>query len=138
MRAPAPVLCGVMEGGAQARDRCDLSILVPVYNEAESLETLYGEITAACSALEGVRQYELVFVDDGSTDGSSQLLDGFVDRDAHVAVIHFRRNFGKSPALAAGFERVRGQIVLTLDADLQDDPAMIDDFVKRHGTDHGP
>jgi len=120
-----------MEGGAQARDRCDLSILVPVYNEAESLEVLYGEITAACAALADVRRYEIVFVDDGSTDGSSTVLDGFVDRDSHVVVIHFRRNFGKSPALAAGFAQVRGEIVITLDADLQDDPAMIPEFVAR-------
>jgi glycosyltransferase involved in cell wall biosynthesis len=120
-----------MEGGAQARDRCDLSVLVPVYNEAESLEVLYGEITAACSAISGVRRYEIVFVDDGSTDESSKLLDGFVDRDSHVVVIHFRRNFGKSPALAAGFAHVRGEIVITLDADLQDDPAMIPTFVER-------
>jgi glycosyltransferase involved in cell wall biosynthesis len=110
-------------------DAPELSILVPVYNEAESLETLHAEISAACRSLQIT--FEIVFVDDGSTDGSAAALDALADGDPHVAVIHFRRNFGKSPALAAGFEHVRGAIVITMDADLQDDPAMIPEFVAR-------
>jgi glycosyltransferase involved in cell wall biosynthesis len=107
----------------------ELSILVPVYNEVESLAQLHREITEGCRG--AVSDYEILFVDDGSSDGSAAALDALADADARVSVIHLRRNFGKSPALAAGFERVRGEIVITMDADLQDDPAMIPEFVKR-------
>jgi glycosyltransferase involved in cell wall biosynthesis len=113
----------------------ELSILVPVYNEVDSLAQLYDEICKACAGT--VSSFEIVFVNDGSSDGSSEALDGLAERDPRVTVIHLRRNFGKSPALAAGFERVRGEIVITMDADLQDDPAMIPEFVKmiRDGAD---
>jgi glycosyltransferase involved in cell wall biosynthesis len=107
----------------------ELSVLVPVFNEAESLRELHGELGAACAQV--AKSYEVVFVDDGSYDGSAEVLDELAEADAHVVVIHLRRNFGKSPALAAGFEYVRGAIVITLDADLQDDPAMIPAFVER-------
>lgn len=106
-----------------------ISVVVPVFDEVDSLEELYQGITAACEQLG--RGHEIIFIDDGCRDGSDRKLDELASRDARVQVIHFRRNFGKSPALAAGFERVRGEIVLTLDADLQDDPAMIPDFVER-------
>ena len=106
-----------------------ISVVEPVYDEVESLEELYSGITTACEQLG--RGHEIIFIDDGCRDGSDRKLDELAKRDARVQVIHFRRNFGKSPALAAGFERVRGEIVLTLDADLQDDPAMIPDFVER-------
>jgi glycosyltransferase involved in cell wall biosynthesis len=107
----------------------ELSILVPVYNEVDSLAQLYDEICTACAGC--VESFEIVFVNDGSSDGSTAALDGLAGRDARVTVIHLRRNFGKSPALAAGFEQVRGEIVITMDADLQDDPAMIPQFVQR-------
>jgi len=110
-------------------DEVELSILVPVYNEAGSLLQLHQEITTACAAIG--RSYEIVFVDDGSRDDSAAVLDQLADSDPHCFVLHFRRNFGKSPALAAGFEHVRGAIVLTLDADLQDDPALIPIFLER-------
>jgi glycosyltransferase involved in cell wall biosynthesis len=106
----------------------ELSVLVPVYNEVDSLRELHGEIIAAVGQS---LTYEIVFVDDGSSDGTSDVLDEIADLDPNVVVIHLRRNFGKSPALAAGFEQVRGAIVITLDADLQDDPAMIPEFVER-------
>lgn len=106
----------------------DLSVLVPVYNEADSLRELHGEIIAAVGQS---LTYEIVFVDDGSSDGSADVLDEIADLDPNVVVLHLRRNFGKSPALAAGFEHVRGAIVITLDADLQDDPAMIPEFIER-------
>jgi glycosyltransferase involved in cell wall biosynthesis len=106
-----------------------LSIVVPVYNEAASLPELYGRIGEACRSM--ARPFEVVFVDDGSTDGSGALLDRMAEVDERITVIHFRRNFGKSPALAAAFERVVGPIVITMDADLQDDPAMIPAFVER-------
>jgi glycosyltransferase involved in cell wall biosynthesis len=106
-----------------------LSVLVPVFDEVQSLRELHAEITQACQGLD--RSYEIVFVDDGSRDGSAEVLDELTERDSHVVAIHLRRNFGKSPALAAGFENARGAIVVTLDADLQDDPAMIPAFVAR-------
>lgn len=110
-------------------NRPALSVLVPVFNEVESLRQLYNEINSACDGV--VHSHEIVFVDDGSSDGSAQALDDLAKEDARVAVIHLRRNFGKSPALAAGFEYVRGEIVITLDADLQDDPSMIPAFIER-------
>jgi glycosyltransferase involved in cell wall biosynthesis len=109
--------------------RPGISVVVPVFDEVESLEELYQGITTACARLG--RGHEIVFVNDGSRDGSDRKLDELAERDPGVQVIHFRRNFGKSPALAAAFERVRGDIVVTLDADLQDDPAMIPEFVER-------
>ena len=106
-----------------------ISLLIPLYNEVGSIPEMYAQCTAACTAI--ARPYEILFIDDGSRDGSAQALDGLVQQDPRVRVVHFRRNFGKSSALAAGFERVRGQVVLTLDGDLQDDPAMIPDFLAR-------
>jgi glycosyltransferase involved in cell wall biosynthesis len=106
-----------------------ISIVVPAYNEVDSLSELYDQITTSCAAMN--RPYEIVFVNDGSTDGTTELLDGFAERDEKVGVVHLRRNFGKSAALAAGFAHAHGDIVVTVDADLQDDPAMIPDFVAR-------
>nr|MCH9684236.1 glycosyltransferase [Deltaproteobacteria bacterium] len=96
----------------------ELSIVIPVYNEVGSLSQLHEELKAGLDPLE--RPYEILFVNDGSSDGSAEALDALADSDPRLRVVHFRKNFGKSPALNAAFERVRGQIVLTLDADLQD------------------
>lgn len=106
-----------------------VSVVVPVFNEVDSLRELHQQLTQGAKATG--RTYEILFIDDGSRDGSAERLDEIATEDPQVRVVHFRRNFGKSPALAAAFDRVRGQIVLTLDADLQDDPAMIPEFVAR-------
>jgi glycosyltransferase involved in cell wall biosynthesis len=98
----------------------DISVVIPVLNEAESLETLQAKLGAVLAGLG--RSYEIIFVDDGSTDQSPTTLEGLCCGDAHVKVIQFRRNFGKSAALTAGFAEARGQVVVTMDADLQDDP----------------
>ncbi|MDO8690170.1 MAG: glycosyltransferase family 2 protein [Dehalococcoidia bacterium] len=98
-----------------------LSVIVPVYNERESLAPLYEQLE---KALEG-DTYEIIFVNDGSWDGSAQALDTIQAANPRVRVIHFRRNFGKAAALAAGFKLSNGEMVITLDADLQDDPAEI-------------
>ena len=99
-----------------------LSVVIPLYNEADSLRELKAELDRATAALVG--GYEYVFVDDGSTDGSLEVLRNLYAADAaHVRVLSFRRNQGKSAGLAAGFEAARGAFVVTLDADLQDDPA---------------
>src|SRR5208337_1828842 len=104
-----------------------LSIVIPVYNEAESLEALYREICEVAAA----HGYELdvIFVDDGSTDDSWEIIRRLAAADPQVRGIRFRRNFGKAAALSAGFAEVRGEMVMTLDADLQDDPHEIPRFL---------
>ena len=98
-----------------------ISFLIPVLNEQGSLQALHQAITATMDAL--AYPYEILFVDDGSTDQSPAILHDLYERDGdHVRVIQFRRNFGKTAALTAGFSLVRGEIVVTMDADLQDDP----------------
>jgi glycosyltransferase involved in cell wall biosynthesis len=97
------------------------SIVVPVYNEDESLPELIASIGQAMAAFD--ESYEVVFVDDGSTDGSFDRLKSFQQTNDRVRVFSFRRNLGKSPALLCGFQKAAGQYILTMDADLQDDPA---------------
>jgi glycosyltransferase involved in cell wall biosynthesis len=101
--------------------RPELTAVVPAYNEVESLPTLLGELRAALDATG--RRWELVLVDDGSTDGSGELLLSEAARDARLVVLRFEKNAGQSAALAAGLARARGDVVVTLDADLQNDPA---------------
>ena len=100
-----------------------ISVVVPLLNEERSLETLYAEIVAALEQ-EG-HDFEVVFVDDGSTDESLSTLGRLHEEQSNVVVVHLRRNFGKAAALQAGFLEARGDIVVTIDADLQDDPAEI-------------
>lgn len=101
----------------------DVSIVIPVYNEAESLPPLHAELDAALKA--AGRSYEIIAVDDGSRDNSWQVLQQLVKADPHVVAINLRRNFGQTAAFAAGFDQARGAIVITLDADGQNDPADI-------------
>ncbi|MFB0534330.1 MAG: glycosyltransferase family 2 protein [Anaerolineae bacterium] len=100
-----------------------LSIVIPVLNEEANLKPLYSELKEALEALG--RSYEIVFIDDGSTDGSAQVLTELHQADDRVKVVEFRRNFGKTAALTAGFRQSQGQVVVTMDADLQDVPAEI-------------
>jgi glycosyltransferase involved in cell wall biosynthesis len=101
----------------------DLSIVIPLYNEKENVEPLYNQLKAT---LEGAgREYEIIIVDDGSTDGSFDVLKRLHEDDECLKVIRFRRNFGQTAAFAAGFDRSQGQVVITMDADLQNDPADI-------------
>ncbi len=106
-----------------------LSLVVPVFNERESLAPLFAEIAAVANQMADWR-FEVVFVDDGSTDGSWQEVRQLAEADGRVRGVRFRRNFGKAAALSAGFTEATGEIVLTLDADLQDDPAEIPRFVE--------
>ncbi len=106
-----------------------LSIVIPIYNEVESLVELHREIDQVAEQ-EGY-EIELIFVDDGSTDGSWQVVEQLVAQDERVRGIRFRRNFGKAAALDAGFGAARGEVVLTLDADLQDDPHEIPRFLEK-------
>jgi glycosyltransferase involved in cell wall biosynthesis len=105
-----------------------ISIVIPVFNEEESLAILHGEI-AQVAERDGL-DYEVVFVDDGSRDASWQRIAELAGKCPCVHGIRFRRNFGKAAALSAGFTAARGDIVMTLDADLQDDPAEIPNFLQ--------
>ncbi|HEY3346799.1 MAG TPA: glycosyltransferase family 2 protein [Nitrospirota bacterium] len=105
-----------------------VSAVVPLYNEEESLRELYLRLTGV---LAGMGEYELLFVDDGSTDRSLAILEELHEKDPeHVSVFSFRRNYGKSAALATGFKHASGDFIVTLDADLQDDPAEIPRLVE--------
>lgn len=104
-----------------------LSLVIPVLNEEESLEPLYREIVAVGQTLD--RLWEIVFIDDGSSDTSWNVITRLATQDPRIRGIRFRRNFGKAAALAAGFKAARGDLVMTLDADLQDDPNEIPKFV---------
>ncbi|MFO7662540.1 MAG: glycosyltransferase family 2 protein [Chloroflexota bacterium] len=99
----------------------DLSLVIPVYNEVENLRPLAGEIR---SALHGLN-YEAIFIDDGSRDGSFACLVDLAAEDDHIVAIRFRRNYGQTAAFAAGFDHARGKVIVTLDADRQNDPADI-------------
>jgi len=101
----------------------ELSIVIPVFNERESLEELFQELKGVLNALG--RSYEIIFVDDGSTDGSTEMLKGLAQEDRHTRAVLLRRNFGQSAAMSAGFDLAQGRIFITLDADLQNDPGDI-------------
>jgi glycosyltransferase involved in cell wall biosynthesis len=98
----------------------EISIVVPLYNEAESLPELHNWIVRVLTAQQ--LSYEVVFVDDGSKDDSWEVIEGLKEKDPCVRAIKFQRNYGKSAALHTGFEAVKGRVVVTMDADLQDSP----------------
>jgi glycosyltransferase involved in cell wall biosynthesis len=100
-----------------------LSIVIPLYNERESLAELHERIVKVVRSMNA--SYEIVFIDDGSTDGSAGALRDIAERDPNVRVVRFLANRGKAAALQAGFDDADGDIVVTMDADLQDDPAEI-------------
>jgi len=107
----------------------EISVVVPFLDEEGSLDELHRKLT---TVLEGAgKSFELVFVDDGSRDRSGAIADALAERDPRVGVVHFRRNFGKAAALDAGFRRARGNVVFTMDADLQDDPEEIPHFLAK-------
>ncbi len=103
------------------------SLVIPVYNEADSLLELYQEIISVAKS--GGDDIEIIFIDDGSTDSSWPLIQSLSEEDNRIRGIKFRRNFGKAAALDAGFQRATGKYVITLDADLQDDPHEIPEFL---------
>jgi glycosyltransferase involved in cell wall biosynthesis len=107
----------------------ELSVVIPIYNEAENLEPLHRELTAALA--NWGRSYELILIDDGSRDGSFEVLKTLQTADPHVRVIQFRRNFGQTAAFAAGFAHARGRVIATSDGDLQNDPKDIPQMVRR-------
>lgn len=108
------------------------SVVIPVFNECESLRQLLAELEAV--AAENGYDHEIIFVDDGSTDGSWEIIESLAAEHPHVRGICLRRNFGKAAALSAGFTAARGDFVFTMDADLQDNPAEIPNFLQRMTT----
>ena len=114
----------------------DVSVLVPLFNEAESLPSLHAWIVRVMK--EHALSYEIVFVNDGSNDDSWQVIQSLREQDEHVKGICFRRNYGKSAALHCGFQMVQGDVVITMDADLQDSPDEIPELyrmIKEDGYD---
>lgn len=107
---------------ARKRSRA-LSIVVPIFDEKENIAPLYDKVREAMDAL-GF-PWELVLVDDGSRDGSSELLDKVAEEDSRVTVVHFTRNYGQTAAMMAGMDHARGDIIVPMDGDLQNDPADI-------------
>jgi len=99
---------------------CDLSVVVPIHNEQENVEPLYAELNEVLSGM-GI-SYEMVFVDDGSTDGSLERLRAASRDDPHATIIELRRNFGQTAAMAAGFDHAGGRIIVPMDGDMQNDP----------------
>jgi glycosyltransferase involved in cell wall biosynthesis len=105
------------------------SVVVPLFNEQENVPQLYVKIIDAMDATGG--SYEIVFVDDGSKDGTFRLLSEISADDARVVVVRLRRNFGQTPALKAGFDHCRGEIIISMDGDLQHDPGEIPRFIEK-------
>jgi glycosyltransferase involved in cell wall biosynthesis len=115
-------------------DRPKLSVIVPFYNEEESIRPLHAAIVAALDPLNIA--YEMVFVDDGSRDATAQIAAELVGVDGRVRVVKFRRNYGQTPAMAAGIEHAKGEILVTMDGDLQNDPADIGLFLAKMDEGH--
>jgi len=110
-------------------DDAVISVVLPVYNEAASLDPLHAELDEV--AKERGYRFQIIFVDDGSTDRSWEIITQIAESDPRVMGIRLRRNFGKAAALSAGFDAAEGELVMTLDADLQDDPAEIANFLAK-------
>ncbi|MBN2501897.1 MAG: glycosyltransferase [Anaerolineales bacterium] len=106
-----------------------LSIVIPAYNEEGSLQELHAKLVESLTEIG--QEYEIIFVDDGSSDGTFSALEKLHTTDPNVKVIRFRRNFGKAAALTAGFRAAQGEIIVTMDADLQDDPVEIPRFLEK-------
>jgi glycosyltransferase involved in cell wall biosynthesis len=109
-----------------------LSFVIPVYNEDQSLKQLYSEIIENT----GNRKYEIIFVDDGSIDNSFEIMQELAKEDKNVRIIRFRKNFGKAAGLQSGFDAITGDIIFTMDADLQDDASEIPNFIKKLEEDY--
>ncbi len=108
-----------------------ITLLVPVYNEEENLPVLYGECVEAMAGVQS--QWELLLVDDGSSDASLQVLKDLAAKDQRVCYVSFAKNCGQSAAFAAGFQMARGEVSVTMDADLQNDPADIPAMLELYG-----
>ncbi len=108
-----------------------ISIVVPLFNEEESLEAFCNELIMELRKID--KNYEIIFIDDGSTDGSLKILKGIEEKDKNVKVYSFRKNSGKAEALTLGFQKVKGDYAVTLDADLQDKPKEMGKLLEEMG-----
>jgi undecaprenyl-phosphate 4-deoxy-4-formamido-L-arabinose transferase len=111
------------------KDRVDVSVLVPILNEEETLQELNARLVTTLESME--KNYEIIYINDGSTDNSQGLLEGFHLTDDRIKVIEFNRNYGQHMALFAGFERALGETVVTIDGDLQNPPEEIPRLVEK-------
>ena len=108
----------------QEKDKkVDLSIVIPIYNEEENLPILYEKLKEVLDKLG--KNYEIIFVNDGSTDRSWEIIKQLAEKDPHVVGVNFRRNYGQTAAMSAGFDMARGEVIITMDGDLQNDPTDI-------------
>jgi undecaprenyl-phosphate 4-deoxy-4-formamido-L-arabinose transferase len=110
-------------------EKIDLSVVVPVYNEKDNIEELYSRLTRVLQNLN--RPYEVIFVNDGSRDGSDQMLKDIAQKDEHIIVVEFNRNYGQHQAVFAGFENASGDVIVTIDADLQNPPEEIPNLLEK-------
>jgi len=117
MSAPSPA------GTPPWRPRLDLSVVIPLFNEAESIKPLYESLRAALVKLN--KTFEIIFINDGSSDASFDVLCRLAEQDSALKVINLRRNFGQTAAMAAGFDYAQGEVIIPMDGDLQNDPADI-------------
>ena len=106
-----------------------LSVVIPAYNEEENVPILYEKLKKVLDSLG--QDYEIIFVDDGSTDGTYQRLKQLAEKDGRLKVIRFKRNYGQTAAMSAGFEHAKGDVIITLDADLQNDPEDIPTLLEK-------
>ena len=106
----------------------DISVVIPLYNEEESIPELFSWIERVM--VDNHFSYEVIFISDGSTDRSWDIISSLKEKSEHVKGIKFRRNYGKSPALYCGFKAAQGDVVITMDADLQDSPDEIPELYR--------
>ncbi len=111
------------------KEKKDISVVIPVFNEEENVKLLYSKLEETLDGLK--KDYEIIFVDDGSTDKTSAFLHRICEGNRKVRVVVFRRNFGQTAAISAGFDYAEGEIIVTLDADLQNDPKDIPQLIKK-------
>lgn len=112
-----------------SKEKIDVSVVIPLFNEIESIPQLHSQLTATLDTLD--RRSEIILVDDGSTDGSNAVLKEIQEADKRVWVIQLRRNFGQAAAFSAGFDLARGEVIITMDGDLQNDPADIPELLEK-------
>ncbi len=113
----------------RTENEVDLSIVIPVFNEADNVAPLHAELSMEISKI--TKNYEIIYVDDGSDDGTQGVLEHIFDQDDHVRVIQHRRNFGQTSAISSGMLLASGKVVVTMDADLQNDPSDIIRLVRK-------
>ncbi|RKY92531.1 glycosyltransferase, partial [candidate division KSB1 bacterium] len=109
-----------MKSTVETNYNLELSLIIPLYNEEDNVKPLYLSIKKVVEKLR--KSYEIIFIDDGSTDKTFTLLEKISREDKHIKIIKFRGNFGQSAAMAAGFEAAQGKVVISMDGDLQNDP----------------